>query len=407
MKTPRIVNAVGFIDDDLLAAEETVCKPKSRLWLRWSAVAACAALLVAVAAVAPTAFKNPQTPPVSDVGETDSNVGLQPKPQNDRYKDFTVRSSEGAIVWRWEYRTLTERYTDITVDGVQFNRRGRELPASLVGERLGTYTACGWDYITDEEHRQEFDVYEIDGVSSDLLIAVRMGDGYYVFLCDMLKNDPPETLGTVLKDYGLAANVTLDRLSFSDDDGDYALAADEYVWSVLGECAEAKAAADQKWNPYSSENVGFTVTSEALGVYKHVLYVTEDGYAWTNAYDIGMLYFIGEEAAKSIIDYVKEHAVPTEPEPFKKAVTGKITEITETHLTVDDSILCKDPSDGIAYKVPLDDLRISRYVTCGMLRVGETVQVEYEGDVAENVIGGACAIHEAYVSYDGTVLIPE
>lgn len=407
MKTPRMVNAVGLIDDDLVTAEETACKPKHRLWLRVSAVAACAALIVAAAAVAPTLLKSPQTPPISGGNETVGDADLPPKSENDRYKEFTVQSSEGAIVWRWEYRTITERYTSIEVDGVEFNRRGRELPVSLVGEKLGTYTACGWDSITDEEYREDFEVYEIDGVSSDLLIAVRMGDGYYVFLCDMLKSNPPETFGTVLKDYGLADNVTLDRLSFSDDDGDYALIADEYVWSVLGECADAKVADEKGWHAHDRRYVSFTVTSEALGVYKHVMYVTEDGYVWTNAYDIGMLYFIGEDAANKIINHVKENAVPTEYEPFKKSVIGKITEITQTHLLVDDSILCKDPSDGIAYKVPLDDLRISRYVTCGMLRVGETVQVEYEGEIEGSVIGGAFAINEAYVSYDGTVLIPE
>ena len=31
--------------------------------------------------------------------------------------------------------------------------------------------------------------------------------------------------------------------------------------------------------------ISFTITSEALGVYKHAMYITEDGYFWTNAFN--------------------------------------------------------------------------------------------------------------------------
>ena len=68
--------------------------------------------------------------------------------------------------------------------------------------------------------------------------------------------------------------------------------------------------------------------------------------------------------------------------------------------------MCKDPADGIAFKVPLDDLRISRYVDCDVVRVGQTAQVEYEGTINDNTVVGALAIHEAILTEKGMVLIP-
>lgn len=405
MKTPRIVNAVGLIDDDLIAeAEESTRKTARVSWLRWGAVAACFALLIAAVAVAPPLLKNPQTPPISDGGVTEP----QTKPTEDRYKQFHIQMNNLAIVWRWEYQTIVEQYTSIDVEGAEFTSRGREVSASLIGAKRGMYEASGWDEFADREYHEQFEVYEITGVSPELLIAVKMEGQYYVFIHNMLKKQPPETLGEVLSEYGLAANVMLNRLSFTDDDGYYALENDDYIWSVLSDCADAPAADAEGWHGTERQYAGFTVTSEVLGVYKHALYVTEDGYVWTNTYDIEMLYFIGEDAAKKITNYVRENAVPTAAEPFRNAFVGKITAITETQILVDDSILCKDPADGIVYAIPLDDLRISRYVDCGVLRVGQTVQVEYEGTIDEkdHTVSGALAIHEARLTEDGTVLIP-
>lgn len=48
MKTPKIANAVGHIDDDLVVAATERKKAKSSLWLKWSAVAACLALIVSI-----------------------------------------------------------------------------------------------------------------------------------------------------------------------------------------------------------------------------------------------------------------------------------------------------------------------------------------------------------------------
>ena len=76
---------------------------------------------------------------------------------------------------------------------------------------------------------------------------------------------------------------------------------------------------------------------------------------------------------------------------------------------VDDSVLCKDPADGITYKIMIDDVKISRYIECDMVKVGGTVVVAYEGDIDAkngNAISKAIDISEGIIS-EGDVLIPE
>ena len=206
--------------------------------------------------------------------------------------------------------------------------------------------------------------------------------------------------------------MELQRFSEEDNSPDskhFALSSDDYVWEVLSECRNAPFVEDQTWTVGDRSYLSFTITSEALGVYKVALYVTEDGYLWTNAFDWQYLFNIGEDAASRIIHYAKENSTEVEYEPYRNSVAGTIIEITEEYILVDDSILCKKPADGITYKVLLNDLRISRYVDYGIVKVGDTVQISYEGEIDEtsgNTIAGAISAFKATIS-DGDVLISE
>ena len=54
------------------------------------------------------------------------------------------------------------------------------------------------------------------------------------------------------------------------------------------------------WVAHDREYYSFTITSETLGVYKVAMYVTVDGYLWTNAFNYQYLFNIGEDAAGSL-----------------------------------------------------------------------------------------------------------
>ncbi len=395
MKTPRIVNAIGHIDDDLVSGAAESKKKKKKVWVKWGSLAACLAVIViASVAALPLLFGN-VTP-----GGTDG-----------RYKDYSIYADESAIVWTWEYLTVYEKYMNVEIDGIEYLGKGRAVSEELVGESIGKYTMIGYDKINDgKKYTAEFEAYALKDIAQSQFVAVKMDGSYYVFQSN--EYAPPSTLGELMDVIDLSKVVELSRFSENDDNpssNHFVLNNDDYIWEILADCKSASFVEDQKWLAGDRDYLSFTITSEALGVYKVALYVTEDGYLWTNAFNWQYLFNIGEDAASKIISYAKENSIEAEYEPYINVIAGTIIEITEEYILVDDSILCKNPEDGITYKVMLNDLRISRYVDYGVIKAGDSVQISYNGEINKNngnTIEGAISAYKAKIS-DGYMIIPE
>ena len=391
MKTPRTANVVGHIDDDLItAAAECKKKTKHSPWLKWGSIAACFALLViAGTAILPSLFGG-------DGGTTD------------KYKDF-IQAGESAIIWPWEYQTVYEKYTELKFDGIEYLGRGREVSASHVGEIIGNHTVVGYDEINSgKKYTKEFEVYKLKDAAQSQFVAVKMEGKYYVFKND--KYAPPSTLGELFNLVDLPKVIELNEFSENGDGPNknhYVLKIDDYVWEVLAGCKNADFVEDDKWSVHKRDHLSFTVTSETLGVYRVAMYVTADGYLWTNAFSYQYLFKIGEDAAGEIIKYAKENSSEAEYKPYQNRIVGKVVEVTDEYILIDDTVLCNTPSDGTTYKVLLNDLRISRYVDHEIIKVGSTVQITFEGGVDEaNTIDSAVSASNVKIS-GGDVLIPE
>ena len=372
----KTANAVGYIDDDLIAnATENGTQTRRISWLKWGSLAACfAVLVIAGAAVLPSLLGRNVTPS----GNTE------------RYKDFSIQAESG-IIWPWEYRTVCEKYTNVEIDGIEYLGKCRAVSEPLVGESIGTYTVIGYDGVNaDKKYSAEFEAYKLKDISQSRFVAVKMEE--------------------LMNDVNLPNTVELNRFSENGDSPDsshFALTNDDYVWEVLSECRNAPFVEEQMWTATGRNYLSFTITSEALGVYKVALYITEDGYLWTNAFDYQYLFNIGKEAAGKIISYAKENSAKAKFGPYRNCVIGTITQITDEYILVDDSVLCNNPADGITYKVMLNDLRISRYVNYGVVKVGDTVQISYEGEIDEtNTVTNATSASKATIS-NGDALIPE
>ena len=398
MKKPRFSNAIGNLDDDLIeAAAECKRKKKPNLWLKWGSIAACFAFVVVAAVI---------VIPMLQGGDPGIELGDHQRP----WKDVTISAGESAYVWPWEYKTIDEKYLLLNIEGKEFSGRQKEIGASLTGKKIGTYKATGYDDYSEGVHHENFDVYEIKGISSEELVAANMDGKYYVFISE--EWNPPATFGEVLDLYNLQSTMELNHFSVEEqgkEDRHFNLNNDEYIWELLSSCRSAEYADPKDWAAHDRDYISFTITSEALGVYKHAMYITEDGYFWTNAFNGAYLYRIGTDAAKAIIDYAVDNAVPGEFVPYMYRLAGTITEIGDGYILLDDSILCVDPDDGITYKVVTTNPKISRLFDSEMLSVGDTVQVQYTDfvDLEPNaVIDSAAAIYKAKIS-GGDVLIPE
>ena len=395
MKKPRFSNAIGNLDDDLIeAAAECKRKKKPNLWLKWGSVAACfAVLIVAGAMILP-----------SLLGGDSGTPG--------KYKDI-IQAGESAIIWPWEYQTIYEQYTDLKLDGVEYRSKGREVSAELVGKMIGTHTVVGYDGTDDgKRHTEDFEVYELKYANKSQFVAVKMDGKYYTFKKD--EYAPPSNLGELLDVVDLPNAINLNRFSENGDGADkqyYTLADDNYVWEVLSGCRDAAfvevESGGDRWSVQGREYLSFTVTSDTLGVYKVAMYVTKDGYLWTNAFDSAYLFDIGEDAAGKIIEYAMKNSTEAEYEPYQNTVTGNVVEITDEYILLDDTVICNDPADGTTYKILLNDLRINRYVDHEIIKVGGTVQITFDGELdGQNTIDSAVSATKVTIS-GGDVLIPE
>lgn len=144
--------------------------------------------------------------------------------------------------------------------------------------------------------------------------------------------------------------------------------------------------------------MSFTVTSEALGVYKQVVYISEDGYFATNILDVACTYYIGEKAALTIIKYAKENSVETKFEPYEQTIAGIVIEKNEGFILVDDSGLCVNEQDGKIYKLPTDDIRIKRCMEFEDVQMGDIVVISYYGNIIDdNEISGVYSMHKGMI----------
>lgn len=400
MTEEKLISAITEIDPDILdqyfimkSALTEKRNPQKSTWIKWTSLVACFVILIVGVTVFSLLSGDDVTPGVTD----------------DRYKGNIIQVGELGVVFPWKYMTTAEKYVYLDVSGEKFIARQREISESYIGSKIGTFKATGFDNAVDDGiYTETFEIYEIKGISSDELVAAKIEGKYFVFISD--EYDPPATFGQVMENYNISEYIELNRFSFKGDDvkeNYHLINDDEYVWNVLKGCADAPYYADEMaWHESKGNYISFTVTSEALGIYKRALYVTENGYVWTNVFDGAFIYDIGTEAAASIINYAKENSTETTYEPYHNAIYGKIVEITDEYVLVDDSILCKDPADGITFKVQLNDLRISRYIDCGIIKVGETVQISFEGEIKNNTVDSAIAVAKIIVSGE-QVLIPE
>lgn len=212
-----------------------------------------------------------------------------------------------------------------------------------------------------------------------------------------------------MKLYSLDENLKLANFTVYEgyeEKGYYKVNDDAYIWQILSECEEA--ALDDTVDSFDRSDrdyLSFTATSDALGVYKKVVYISEDGYFATNIFNYSYIYYIGPDAAEKIISYAEENSVATTREPYELTIAGTLVEVSDDYIVIDDSVLCKNEADGTVYKIDTSDMRIKRCIDNEIIKVGDVVVVKYRGEISEsNDVLGAYSINKGtLVESDVTV----
>ncbi len=415
MKKKIISDAITNMRTEYIekAADYTVQKKNNKShWVKWGAVAACLALVLTLAIPVVLHMMKPE----DILDHTNSNAQISVGNLKRPYRDFTIVPPEMDVAWQWKHLTVFEKYLTIDIDGVRFARLGEEIDASVVGEKIGSYEAVGYNhpYETPEGgYREAFDAYAIANVSANCMVALKMEDHYYCFISDPARAQLSHaTWDDVLDEYSLSDTLQFSAFSKCENGQEtefFMLKEDTTIWEILNACKNAPTVASSEWNR-NGDYYGFFVTSNVFGIDKKAFYVAENGYIWTDIFDVECVYDIGKAAAENIIAHSLDNSETEDRAPYQQTVVGTITEITNEYILLDDSVLCKNANDSITFKIMLNDLRINRYVEDGRIHVGDIVQVAYQGSIntssADYVVDSAISA-SAVTILDGIVKITE
>lgn len=238
MKTPRIVNAIGHIDDDLInSATKSKKVAKKNIWIKWTSLVASFAIIIIVAAVAvPTLFGDGNTtlPVVSGDNTTINNSESAVPTTNDNgattapavNRDTThINNAESTTSGSNDNTTsatnndsttqsggaieiiFAENYVYNVSDG-EFSTyvSGKVISEDKIDYKIADVSvSAGWKNSFDEQLTTETlraEVYLIKGISKDVAVALKFidkGDAlttthYYVIM-------NPEADLTPVKEY--------------------------------------------------------------------------------------------------------------------------------------------------------------------------------------------------------------
>lgn len=385
MKIPKIAISLGQIGDELIA--EAACFKKKRISTSKPFVAGICAFLT-LGIIATALFVN----------------NLNTSSIDKRYKKLDFYSLNIGHVWEWEDLAESERNYEVEIDGVKYEKNSRKtIDEEFIGEKIGRFDIFGFDTIMMLEDKRitvNCDIYKLKNISQNEFIAIKFGEDYYCF--KNAEHNPPKTLGELFDRVDITELFELSRFSENGSDANakhFILKDDEYVWNILSECRSAEFVDWDPFNLYQREYISFSASSDALGLYKREFSITKDGYLHTNIFSSAYLFKIGKDRANEIIAYAMENSTETEFVPFdeSKKVYGQVKEIVDGYVLIDDTILCKNKSKGITYKIPTDDIRFYRYFKTGSTEVGELVAVSYDGEIdTQNgyVVKGAFGLSE-------------
>lgn len=335
-------DALGEISDEKIAEAANGKKTKRVTFLKVASVA-CIVLAVAAAVV----FMKADKPKIKDE-QTQNQANLVVQTAADTANDETTLTAAAEICpeKKWDEKESNEKYTELSFNGKTYLSTGMKAGKTEIGTKLGPAKAKGFDSYTDKIYETDCEVYTVGTFKSDFLVVVKFDsdDKYYTYKAeDWFPSD--------LKDF-------TDKLNFSENikiDSDIILSSNSdvsasqiklhenealpnTVYRLLEACGKAKAL------EYTSDNMAkdgerileFGVSSPLLSRYSLFLTISEDGYIMTNLVDVGVSFFVGREAVKTLFETADKTGgvkyVPTTalPNPSDVYMVDSI-EVTEVY----------------------------------------------------------------------------
>lgn len=421
--------AVGLIDDRFIAEAADFSPRRIKLrGLHAGLAAACLIIAVTVGVIAVRAVRAQK----ADREQAGNVSAVQTESILPRPYELGISANETAVIWPWEYMTEFERYGEAELDGesyCRFSGLARDyapISDSVIGENLGKCTLKGYDEYTIQDHTapthtEQRDAFAVKGADKAMLIAVKLDKGYALYRSadNAFYSIPPyssTTFGEMASRLGLIGRTEFTHFAEYDGDtllGDYSVTEGKQLFDMLFESEEIRDAylgAVGTAEPSGRKLVLFMDCPD-YGIDNYVFHIYENGYVSTNFLNYGIEFKIGSESARKIIAFAKEHSSPAGPVSHGNYIIGgRVTEIGDGYVRIDDSVLFKDQSRGMVFTVPTDDLRIRRCMEFSPKpEVGDTVAVliDHGSVTADGVVSGAYDLVQALLTEEGGLYIPE
>ncbi|MGN0636627.1 MAG: hypothetical protein ACI4I5_10445 [Acutalibacteraceae bacterium] len=339
MKSERILDALGHVDESLLVLCEQYVPSRHHPW-RWVSAAACVAVaaLSAVFALhgnfsadtpkpaasetaqetyseaslpadteAPTDAELPQIhlPAYTAPATTESKCGVTDTPA----ADATQKSAqETAAVPDFDRATRSStKYPALLLNGQNYTSRGLSKP--ILGAQLKTKaTLTGFDGI----HTTEVELYTIQDIALDAAVAVRFpetGEVYAYVNTDY----KPATLGQLWDDLNLSEYLTFGKVYFEATT--YADPPKSEIEKLLDPDAPLRAGDTSPKNDVMHIHIDVPV----LGYTNHAFSLTSDGYLHTNLLESGKYFYIGKARVDAFLQYVYKNCAAVSYTPTTNA----------------------------------------------------------------------------------------
>ena len=292
-------------------------------------------------------------------------------------------SIEGGESFSWYSLSEASKCEKIIFNEKEYHSRGFKLNDNQTGKLIGK----------DERKR---DVFNVKDISTDFAVAVNFDDGYYIYVSDS-KYLSFKTLGEFLGLFDFYNNADLIYFRTIKDyaSGDsFYIEDDSKIIDVLKTCENSPIETDyKKIDDTAGEAIDFYLMSKNLPLYGSVLTITSGGYLRTDNTLFFKDFYIGKEKAEKIISLVKSEGVKAEiPEKYY-CFSGEVKEINESEAVLSDSLLLKNPDEGLDFKIEFKS-KTEKDKFSEHIRTGDIVKVYY-ADIKENVLLDPVAVYEA------------
>ncbi len=387
MNTDDIIDALGEVDDTAIQnAKNPPKKSRKALWISVGAAAACLAVVFLLSSVLQS-----KTPTYLQNGR--------------ECKIFGMVVREEMHFWGWDCQTTAERFSSVRYNDANYQLQENvfeeevKVPLSFLGEKLADATAMGRDWQTETDYTIDCTLYEIAGVDPARYLAVQYAgeenaETYYVFVREDVPL--PATLGEFITAFTPSETLPLTRFEYITYDSKkdlkttkaYSLGQEDSkaVWNMISAYASARTE-NAISHRGSKEHITVYLTPEdastaAGGKSKNCFSLWDDGYLSIAFEKYNYSFYLGEEAVTELLNYILSNKTKA-PAGSITSLYGVVTEIGEDYIKIDDTILMKDPEEGMEYTVYTHDMHIKRYVLDERIKVGSHVKILHRDGPAE------------------------